>query len=91
MKLELPYQKGLNDESGKDYRYYGKDAEEFLKSMNWEDDIKYLGKECKDGIIIGIEDSNSYNDYYFIVYDPRINEIKYKLANGIDFIDTIIL
>ena len=90
MILEIPYTKGLYDEGGIDYRYYSKDAEEFLKSINWENDIKYLGKECDYGIIIGIEDSNSYSDYYFIVYDPRTNKISYQLANDQEFINSII-
>lgn len=91
MILKVPYTKGLVDYLGTDYRYYGKDAEEFLKSIGWEHDIKFLGKECKHGIIIGIEDSNSCADYYYIVYDPKTDKISYQLANNNEFFNSITL
>lgn len=89
MILEIPYTKGLYDENGIDYRYYGLDAINFLIDMNWESDIQYLGKECDEGIIIGIEDSNSHCDYYYIVYDPKTDKAKYILANDTKFVNTI--
>lgn len=91
MILEIPYDKGLYDENGIDYRYYGKDAEEFLKHIKWEGDIKYLGKECPEGIIIGVEESNSYNDYYFIAYDPKTGKVNYPLINNATFLNSIIV
>lgn len=87
MILKFPYEKGLDGMSGVDTQYFGKDAEAFLESINWHSDIEYLGKECttshnKNGIIIGFEDSNSYDDYYFIVYLPEEGKVVYELANS---------
>lgn len=77
-----------------DYQYFGKDAENFMKSIEWNNSIQYLGKECitnekEFGIIIGIEDCNSMFDYYFIVYVPEINKIKFELANNPEFTKNI--
>lgn len=77
-----------------DVQYFGKDAEEFLKSIKWDKSIKYLGKECtidknQYGIIIGFEDSNSFIDYYYIIYLPEIGQITYELANNASFTRTI--
>lgn len=76
-----------------DTEYYGEDAENFLESINWHSDIEYLGKECITsqgvGIIIGVEDSQSASDYYFIVYIPNTREIFYQIANSQRFISTI--
>lgn len=56
--------------------------------------INYLGKECTtdkglQGIIIGIEDCNSFCDYYYIVYVPESKQVTYELANSADFVKTI--
>lgn len=77
-----------------DCQYFGKDAEEFLKSIKWDKSINYLGKECTidkglQGIIVGIEDCNSFCDYYYIVYIPESKQIMYELANSADFVKTI--
>lgn len=93
MILVYPYETGLNGPSEIDTQYFGKDAENFLKSINWLEDINYLGKECVTekgrGIIIGFEDCCSANDYYFIVYLPEIGEVCYQLANHRPFIESI--
>ena len=54
----------------------------------------YLGKECTidkglQGIIVGIEDCNSFCDYYYIVYVPESKQVMYELANSADFVKTI--
>lgn len=77
-----------------DVQYFGKDAEEFLKSIKWDKSINYLGKECTtdkglQGIIIGIEDCNSFCDYYYIVYVPESKQVTHELANSADFVKTI--
>ena len=77
-----------------DCQYFGKDAEEFLKSIKWDKSINYLGKECTidkglQGIIVGIEDCNSFCDYYYIVYVPESKQVMYELANSADFVKTI--
>ncbi len=94
MIIKRPFEKGLFDRPGVDTRYFGKDAEDFLESINWHSDINYLGKECvvngrDKGIIVGIEDSESYDDYYYIVFIPETGEVTYPLANDAQFIGTI--
>ena len=42
-----------------------------------------------DGIIVGVEDSNSFLDYYYIVFIPSKNEVMYELINDSSFIKTI--
>lgn len=79
-----------------DTHYFGKDAEVFLKEIGWEGDVVYLGKECtvksnNKGIIIGIEDSNTFMDYYYIVYVPAEDKLYYELANSSEFVNTIIV
>lgn len=95
MKLEYPYEEGsIYPGPGIDTQYFGKDAEDFLKSIGWEHDIKYLGKECttenKQGIIVGFEDCQSADDYYYIVYIPSDGTVVYPLANSSEFIRGII-
>lgn len=95
MILKYPFEKGLFDQPGVDTRYFGKDAEDFLKGIGWQEDIKYLGKEClaynakKEGVIIGIEDSELFDDYYFIVFVPESEKLYYELANNPEFINSI--
>lgn len=95
MILKYPFEEGLLEKPGVDIQYFGKDAEDFLESINWHTDIEYLGKECtvscgKQGIIIGFEDCESATDYYFIVYLPEEKTIYYQLANNAEFIKSII-
>lgn len=94
MILKSPFYKdSIRLESNTDTQYFGKDAEDFLESINWHNDIEYLGKECytsrSSGIIIGFEDSQSASDYYFIVYIPNIRDVHYQLANSLAFTKTI--
>lgn len=97
MILKYPFEKGLTGNSGVDTHYYGKDAEDFLRSINWGSDVKYLGKECitsrtrQKGIVVGIEDSESAMDYYFIVFVPETGDVFYELANSPFFTKTIII
>lgn len=76
-------------------QYFGKDAEDFLESINYHSTIEYLGKECtvkgKQGIIIGIEDNEEYEDYYYIIYIPEDKVVYYQMVNDSKFIETIIL
>lgn len=93
MILKQPFEKGLLKSKGIDTQYFGKDAEDFLRSIKWDKDIEYLGKECvvdnKEGIIIGIEDSESFRDYYFIVFIPETGKVTYPLANDHTFTKNI--
>lgn len=98
MILKYPFDEGgLLERPGVDTQYFGKDAEDFLESINWHSDIEYLGKECitdrdqKQGIIVGFEDSESAMDYYFIVFIPETGEVYYELANSPTFTKNIIL
>lgn len=97
MILKFPFEKGIiRLGSGVDTQYFGKDAEDFLESINWHKDIEYLGKECttsrgKQGIIVGFEDSESAMDYYFIVYIPELDTVEYELANSAEFVNNIIV
>lgn len=54
---------------------------------------KYLYKECKvddyDGIIIGIEDNEVFDDEYFIIYIPKTSNVAYVLVIDADFYSTI--
>ena len=77
-----------------DVQYFGKDAEEFLKSIKWDKSINYLGKECTTDkrlkrIIKGTEGCHSFCDYYYIVYVPESKQVTYELANSADFVKTI--
>lgn len=94
MILKFPFEKGLDGRSGVDTQYFGKDAEDFLESNNWHSDIEYLGKECttssgKTGIIVGFESSESFIDYYFIVYLPEEGKVCYELANSSTFAKSV--
>lgn len=94
MITKHPYEKGLGPSPGIDTRYYGKDAEDFLESINWHEEIDYIGKNCitdsgEEGVIIGFEDSESYMDYYYIVYIPETGKVDYALANSASFVKNI--
>lgn len=96
MILKYPFEEGLLNKPGVDTHYFGKDAEDFLESINWHSDIEYLGKECvtnkgKQGIIVGFEDCEYISDYYFIVYVPEEDTVYYELANSAAFVKSIIL
>lgn len=97
MILKFPLENGsIRQDPSTDTQYFGKDAEDFLESINWHKDIEYLGKECttsggKQGIIVGFEDSESAMDYYFIVYIPELDTVEYELANSAEFVNNIIV
>lgn len=58
----------------------------------WEVPILAIISEVQtleQGIIIGIEDCNSFCDYYYIVYVPESKQVTYELANSADFVKTI--
>lgn len=74
--------------------YYGKDALQIENAEIAKVIKKYLYCDCvtfkgNRGVIIGIEDSNSFLDYYFIVLIPSKKEIEYELVNDSNFIETI--
>lgn len=65
-----------------------------LSRYNMREDIKadafkYLHCRCRNGVIIGFEDSLAALDYYYIVFDEVENNIRYELANDPDFAKTI--
>lgn len=97
MILKFPFEKGsIRQGPGTDTQYFGRDAEDFLESINWHSDIEYLGKECinrynERGIIIGVEDSESAMDYYYIVYSPETGVTTYELANSTEFVKSIVI
>lgn len=78
-----------------DIQYFGNDV---LKA-DIDDEIKELvinsiNKDCincdgEKGIIIGLEDCCSFNDYYFIVYCPKTEKITYELVNDPELINSI--
>ena len=93
MIIKRPFEKGFIDGPGVNTQYYGKDAEDFLESINWHKERDYIGRNCitdkgEEGVIIGFEDCQSYDDYYYIIYIPKTNEVFYGLANG-EFIKSI--
>lgn len=95
MVIEYPFRDGLYNSPGVNTQYFGKDAENFLESINWHTEIEYLGKECitsknKQGIIVGFENNQCFSDYYFIIYCPKDKSIFYELANNSEFIKSII-
>lgn len=71
-----------------DIQYIGEDA---LKA-NVSDEIKELiknslNKDCLTssgdrGVIIGFEDCDSLEDYYFIIFCPKTAKIVYELMNN---------
>lgn len=80
--------------NGEDISYYGKDAllvsdEEVAKRIK-----EYLYCDCithtgDKGIIIGVEESNSFLDYYYIVFIPSKNKVMHELVNDPSFSKTI--
>ena len=94
MKLEIPFESGICNIPGTDIRYYGEDAKEFLRSSKLYKDIDlidrdYITEDGDEGIIIGIEDSESFMDYYFIIFIPSKEIVKYELANNPEFYKNI--
>ena len=94
MIVKHSFEKGLSGLPGVDTQYYGKDAKDFLESINWYEEIDYIGKNCiidggKEGVIIGFEDSESYMDYYYIVYILETGKVDYALANSASFVKNI--
>lgn len=70
-----------------DTQYYGEDA---IKANFLGDTAKDIYKECETekgrGIIIGIEDSDSFMDIYYIVYIPQLGKTVFELVNNASFI-----
>ena len=94
MITKRSFEEGLSGGPGIDTQYYGKDAEDFLESINWHKKIDYIGRNCitdrgEEGVIIGFEDSESYMDYYYIVYIPKTGKVDYALANSASFVKNI--
>ena len=57
-----------------------------------DDFARYLHHRIKgerDSLIIGFEDNEEANDYYYIVADFYVGAITYELANNRAFIETI--
>lgn len=52
-----------------------------------------INKKCRfsdhDGIIIGFENNESYNDYYYIIYIPETREVAFRLCNDTQFVKSI--
>lgn len=69
----------IHNEAGEfnNTQYLGKDVPNKFK--------KYLNKEYHsdqiDGVIIGIEENEEYIDYYFIIYDPDQEIVRFELIN----------
>ena len=96
MIVRKPFEKSISKyvKNGEDISYYGKDAllidnKDIAKAMKehlYCDCITHTGD---DGIIVGVEDSNSFLDYYYIVFIPSKNKVMYELINDSSFIKTI--
>lgn len=71
-----------------DVQYFGED----ILKADVDDNTKKLiessiNKDCitsdgDKGIIIGFEDSSCFNNYYFIIYCPKTEEIIYEVVNN---------
>lgn len=78
-----------------DIQYFGEDILKIDSNNEIKELVKdSINKSCitssgDEGIIIGFEDSSSFEDYYFIVYCPKIEEIVYELINNKPFINSI--
>ena len=70
-----------------DTQYFGKDAIEFNA---FGDTAQNIYKECETkkgkGIIIGVEDSETFMDIYYIVYIPSTGETTFELINNASFV-----
>ena len=67
--------------------YFGKDA---IKFNAFGDTAQNIYKECETkkgrGIIIGVEDNETFMDKYYIVYIPNTGETTFELINNASFI-----
>lgn len=69
-------------------QYFGEDVEKFPARQDIKNSIlKSINKECTtpdgySGIIVGVEDNHSYNDYYYIIWVPESGKMIYELVNG---------
>ncbi len=83
MIIKIPFENGLFEKAGENVIYYGNSA---YTSNIPKEITKEVGKDCiynkRKGVIIGIEDCNQLDDYYYIVYLPDINNIAYSLCNS---------
>lgn len=96
MIIRRPFEKSISEyvKNGEDISYYGKDSllvdnaevAKIIKEHLYCDCITHTGNK---GIIIGVEDSNSFLDYYYIVYIPSNGRIEYELINDQSFWETI--
>jgi hypothetical protein len=83
----------ISDRICTDIQYFGED----IIKANVKDEIKELiknslNKNCltsngDKGVIIGFEDCNSLDDYYFIVFCPKTEKIAYELINNTIILD----
>lgn len=67
--------------------YFGKDA---IKFNAFGDTAQNIYKECETkkgrGIIIGVEDNETFMDKYYIVYIPSTGETIFELINNASFV-----
>lgn len=97
MIIKKEFKEDLYGKPGINTRYYGNSVKEMtgVRQEFKEDAIKYLNCSCitrhnEKGVIIGFEDNKEYRDYYYIVYIPELNGIRYELANSVEFTKTIV-
>lgn len=78
-----------------DIQYFGEDAlnididdtfNELIRSNIYKECTTYNGDK---GIVIGFEDSQSFKDYYFIIYCPKLSSVVYELINDNKFAKNI--
>lgn len=69
-----------------DTQYFGKDA---IKFNAFGDTAQNIYKECETekgrGIIIGVENSETFMDVYYIIYIPNTGETVFELVNNASF------
>ena len=87
MIIRIPFSNGLFEKAGENILYYGNSVKDSNSPKSITNDA---GKDCtynkRKGVIIGIEDCNQLDDYYYIVYLPDINNIAYSLCNSEELI-----
>lgn len=87
MIIRIPFSNGLFEKARENILYYGNSVKDSNIPKSITNDV---GKDCtynkRKGVIIGIEDCNQLDDYYYIVYLPDINNIAYSLCNSEELI-----